>query len=57
MRYIEKMLLTSTSFYRRNGFSIIGFELYAYSNTDPEWHEVRIEITLSIQSFCGSYSG
>lgn len=31
-------------FYRKNGFRIIGFDLYAYSNTDPERHEVRIEM-------------
>lgn len=32
------------AFYRRYGFEIIGFDLYAYSNTDPEKHEVRIEM-------------
>lgn len=32
------------AFYQRNGFEIVGFDLYAYSNTDPEWHEVRIEM-------------
>ena len=32
------------AFYRKNGFDIIGFDLYAYSNTDPERHEVRIEM-------------
>ena len=32
------------SFYRKNGFEIIGFDLYAYSNADPERHEVRIEM-------------
>lgn len=32
------------AFYRRNGFSIIGFDLYSYSNTDPQQHEVRIEM-------------
>ena len=31
-------------FYRKNGFRVIGFDLYAYSNTDPERHEVRIEM-------------
>ena len=31
------------AFYRKNGFSVIGFDLYAYSNTDPERHEVRIK--------------
>ena len=32
------------AFYRRNGFDIIGFDLYAYSNTDPDRHEVRVEM-------------
>lgn len=32
------------AFYRKNGFSIIGFDLYSYSNNDPERHEVRIEM-------------
>ncbi len=32
------------AFYRKNGFAIIGFDLYAYSNTDPARHEVRIEM-------------
>lgn len=32
------------AFYRKKGFSVIGFDLYAYSNTDPERHEVRIEM-------------
>ena len=32
------------AFYRKNGFDIIGFDLYAYSNTDPQRHEVRIEM-------------
>ena len=32
------------AFYKKNGFSIIGFDLYAYSNTDPARHEVRIEM-------------
>ena len=31
------------AFYRKNGFSVIGFDLYAYANDDPERHEVRIE--------------
>ena len=30
--------------YRRNGYQIIGFDLYAYSNADPERREVRIEM-------------
>lgn len=32
------------AFYRRNAFDIIGFDLYAYSNTDPDRHEVRVEM-------------
>ena len=32
------------AFYRKNGFSVIGFDLYAYSNCDPERHEIRIEM-------------
>ena len=32
------------AFYRKNGFDMIGFDLYSYSNTDPERHEVRIEM-------------
>ena len=31
------------AFYRKCGFEIIGFDLYAYSNHDPEAHEVRLE--------------
>lgn len=34
----------AVAFYRRYGFEIIGFDLYSYSNTDPEKHEVRIEM-------------
>lgn len=32
------------SFYRKHGFEIIGFDLYAYTNDDPARHEVRIEM-------------
>lgn len=32
------------AFYKKSGFDIIGFDLYAYSNTDPQRHEVRIEM-------------
>ncbi|HBF15019.1 MAG TPA: N-acetyltransferase [Clostridiales bacterium] len=32
------------AFYRKNGFTLIGMDLYAYSNTDPERHEVRLEM-------------
>ena len=32
------------SFYRKNGFEIIGFDRYAYSNRGPEEHNMRIEM-------------
>ncbi len=32
------------AFYQKNGFQIIGFDLYAYSNTDQERKEVRLEM-------------
>lgn len=32
------------AFYRKNGFEMIGFDLFAYTNTDPERHEIRIEM-------------
>ena len=32
------------NFYLRNGFSLIGFDLYSYTNSDPERKEVRIEM-------------
>ena len=35
---------TAIAFYKKNGFSIIGLDLYSYSNADPERHEVRIEM-------------
>lgn len=37
------------AFYRKNGFSVIGFDLYAYSNADPERREVRIEMGKKLQ--------
>ena len=40
------------AFYRKNGFEIIGFDLYSYSNYDPERHEVRIEMGKRIDSAC-----
>lgn len=30
------------SFYKKMGFSIIGFDQYAYSNVDPERHEMLV---------------
>ena len=41
------------AFYRKNGFSVIGFDLYAYSNTDPERHEVRVEMGKRLTQPCG----
>lgn len=32
------------AFYQKNGFEMIGFDLYAYTNSDPERHEVRMEM-------------
>ena len=40
---------SAIAFYRKNGFSIIGFDLYSYSNNDPERHEVRIEMGKKLQ--------
>ena len=36
--------VSAIAFYRSFGFEIIGLDLYSYSNTDPEKHEVRIEM-------------
>ena len=36
------------AFYRKMGFEIIGFDLYAYTNQDPERHEVRLEMGLKL---------
>ena len=30
------------TFYKKHGFRIIGFDLFAYSNSDPERNEIRI---------------
>ena len=32
------------AFYKIMGFSFFGFDLYAYTNSDMERHEVRIEM-------------
>ena len=32
------------SFYMKNGFEIIGFDRYAYSNNGPKEHNMRIEM-------------
>ena len=36
--------VNAIQFYRRCGFEIIGFDLYCYSNQDPQRGEVRIEM-------------
>ncbi len=36
--------LNAISFYEKSGFTIIGFDLYAYSNDDLANNEVRIEM-------------
>ena len=35
---------SAISFYKKNGFEIIGFDRYAYSNCGPEEHNMRIEM-------------
>lgn len=32
------------AFYKKNGFTVIGFDLYAYTNDDPARHEIRVEM-------------
>ena len=32
------------AFYHKNGFEIIGFDLFSYTNDDPKCHEIRIEM-------------
>ena len=32
------------SFYKKNGFEVIGFDRFAYSNSDPDEHNMRIEM-------------
>lgn len=36
--------LKAIDFYKKNGFQIIGFDLYSYSNEDLDKQEVRIEM-------------
>ena len=43
------------AFYKKMGFSIIGFDLYAYTNNDMEKHEVRIEMGKRV--YAGSCNG
>ena len=40
---------SAISFYRKNGFQIIGFDMYAYSNRGPEEHNMRIEMGRKLQ--------
>ena len=37
------------AFYQKNGFSIIGFDLFAYTNSDPRRHEIRLEMGLFLR--------
>ena len=37
------------SFYKKNGFHIIGFDRYAYSNNGPEEHNMQIEMGRKLQ--------
>ena len=37
------------AFYKKNGFQIIGFDRYAYSNHGPEEHNMRIEMGRKLQ--------
>ena len=37
------------SFYKKNGFQLIGFDRYAYSNNGPEEHNMRIEMGRKLQ--------
>ena len=37
------------AFYRKNGFELIGFDRYAYSNADPERHEIRMEMGMKLR--------
>lgn len=32
------------AFYKKHGFKIIGFDLFSYSNSDPERNEIRMEM-------------
>ena len=38
------------SFYKTFGFEIIGFDLYSYSNDDPEKKEVRLELGKKLEN-------
>ena len=32
------------AFYRKHGFEVIGFDLFAYTNDDAARHEIRLEM-------------
>ena len=40
----------AVSFYQKNGFRIIGFDRYAYSNRGPEEHHMRLEMGRELQA-------
>ena len=40
----------AVSFYQKNGFRIIGFDRYAYSNRGPEEHNMRLEMGRELQA-------
>lgn len=35
---------TAIAFYRKHGFEVIGFDLFAYTNDDAARHEIRLEM-------------
>lgn len=39
------------AFYRSFGFEVIGFDRYAYSNDDPQRHEMRLEMGVKLDTF------
>ena len=44
----QSFIFIAVSFYQKNGFEIIGFDRYAYSNKGPEEHNMRIEMGLKL---------
>jgi ribosomal protein S18 acetylase RimI-like enzyme len=42
---VQSSNYNAIKFYEKNGFSISGFDLNFYSNTDVEKHEVRLEMS------------
>ena len=41
---IQSFNFGAISFYRKNGFQMIGFDRYAYSNRSPQEHNLRFEM-------------